>query len=94
MPVSSDGMILRTSYKVRFEIQKKDLFEGKSSEGFKMNQSKLVNKQDSKARRLVERNLEKYNSKQSFVEFPIHLMYEDNASSFVHPMDRQLPDSA
>ena len=91
-PVSSDGMILRTSFKVRFEVSKTRIFQSKSKTN---NMSeKIIQKQQSmnekKAKKILKRKVDRMNSDKPFVEFPIQLIYEDKpGNSFVLPLDRQ-----
>jgi len=70
-------MILRTSFKIRFEVAKKTLFGTSASEQLNVQKMRLHAKQEPQLRRALQRQVDKMNSRKSFVEFPIHLIYED-----------------
>ena len=98
-PVSSDGMIMRTSYKVRFEVEKSKYFEKEKQEKLndkiekKLDQAskRLLTLSEVKAKRFLLRQMEKINSKQSFIELPIHIMHQDlSEGEFVQPLDREV----
>jgi hypothetical protein len=54
-PVSSDGMVMRTSFKVRFEVSRKKLFGGEPQRQLNTQKLKLQDKQESQIKRALQR---------------------------------------
>lgn len=86
-PVSSDGMIMRTSFKIRFEVTKAKWFTQKTDANQKLltvSKLKTQDKQMSQVKRMIYKQFEKgQNSAKNYVEFPIHLMYDDDDGQFI-----------
>ena len=95
LPVSSDGMIMRASYKVRFEVESNNLFSSKGGLKLKTQSLKLKNLQEAEIKSKLEKQLEMENSRNPLVDFPIHLIHEDSEAEFISPLDRaELPQHA
>ena len=91
-PVSSAGMIMRTSFKIRFELSKKNFLGLGDKDQFnlskKIMQQKEQSNSENRIKKALKKSLDKVNSRKPFVEFPIHLMHEDSPEPFIAPLDR------
>jgi len=47
---------------------------------------KLQDKSENQIKRRLQRKVDQLNSANTFVEFPIHLIYEDDYEDFVQPL--------
>ena len=80
--ISSDGELMRTSFKVRFELTRNEIFHRERKLQYKFEKAvKVLNKIKGtnwkKTRAKMKEACEKvYKPKESFVEFPIHIMYD------------------
>ena len=80
--ISSDGELMRTSFKVRFELTRHEIFHRERKLQYKFEKAvKVLNKIKGtnwkKTRAKMKEEFEKvYKPKESFVEFPIHIMYD------------------
>ena len=66
--MSSDGMLMRVSYSVRFDLTKKEIFKRKK-------EKRVLKETDSKLARKENRRL---NDSKAYVEFPIEITYPDS----------------
>ena len=81
-------MHMRTTYKIRFQVTKKQVFQTKMNKEKKQldiysDSVKEILKEpdDLKLKRKLQRKLDRLNQKsQPFVEFPIHLVYDSSNS--------------
>ena len=78
VPMSSDGMVMRSSFFVRFDLTKKDVFKRKR-------EKRVIKETDLKTAR---RENNKLNDSKAFVEFPIEITYPDLKEDFISPIKR------
>ena len=50
---------------------------------------KLQDKSENQIKRRLQKKVDQLNSSNTFVEFPIHLIYEDDYDDFVQPLERE-----
>ena len=80
--ISSDGELMRTSFKVRFELTRHEVFHHQKKLQYKFEKAvKLISKIKGtnwkKTKPKMNEEFEKvYRPKEPFVEFPIHIMYD------------------
>ena len=80
IPMSSDGMVMRTSYFLRFDLTKNEIFKRKKDKrALKESDLKLARKENTRL-----------NNSKAYVEFPIEITYPDSKETFISPMDRQI----